>query len=382
MHGTQSGIHTGQATVASDGRTVSFQMASDFTPNELVTVSLAPTVPAASGGPIPAYQYQFVISGNLPDQVVGAVVVAPPSKPFVPDAPPPVARDQNAAAIGVAGIMPNGVSVPSDFPWVNITVNTNPCANPIFINNRDGGGDPFNVIFDNSGNPIWYSRYPDERHDMKIQHNGILTMLARDGPGNHYNGFNTNYQQITSYWSDNGYAVDEHELQVLADGTYLLIGLDTQTVDMSRYVVGGNPAAAVTEQVLQEFTAAGELIFQWRSWDHFDVRDESEFMDITSSSFDFAHLNAIEVDTDGHILISNRNLSEITKISRDTGDIIWRLGGAHNQFTFVNDPLNGPCNQHAIRMVTTNDYTMFDNGNLHRPRDVSGPRIPGRIPPT
>ena len=78
-------------------------------------------------------------------------------------------------------------------------------------------------------------------------------------------------------------------------------------------------------------------------------------------------MNAIDVDTDGHILLSSRNTSEITKINRDTGEIIWRLGGAHNQFTFVNDPLNGPRNQHAVRMVTTNRYTMFDNGNLHSP---------------
>ena len=262
--GAQSGVHAGTTTITQDGRTVIFRMATGFTANELVTVSLTPGVPASAGGPISPYQYQFVISAHLPDQTVGAVVVAPPLQPFLPDAPPPLANVANAAAIGVAGIMPNGVSVPSDFPWISITVNTNPCANPIFIDNRGGGGDPFNVIFDNSGNPIWYSKYPDERRDMKVQHNGVMTMLARDGPGNHYNGFNTNYQQIASYWAANGYSVDEHELQVLPDGTYLVVVLTTQTVDMSRYVVGGNPAASVTEDILQEFTPAGELIFQWR----------------------------------------------------------------------------------------------------------------------
>ena len=364
--GAQSGVHSGTTTITHDGRTVSFRMATGFTANELVTVSLTPGVPASTGGPISPYQYQFVISGHLPDQTVGAVAVAAPLQPFMPDAPPLLANVANAAAIGVAGIMPNGVSVPSDFPWISITVNTNPCANPIFIDNRGGGGDPFNVIFDNSGNPIWYSKYPDERRDMKVQHNGVMTMLARDGPGYHYNGFNTNYQQIVSYWAANGYSVDEHELQGRG-WTYLVVVLTTQTVDMSRYVVGGNPAASVTEDILQEFTSAGELIFQWRAWHHFDVRDELEFIDISSSGFDFAHMNAIDIDTDGHILISDRNLSEITKINRDTGEIIWRLGGVHNQFTFVNDPLSGPRNQHTVRMVTTNDYTMFDNGNLHNP---------------
>jgi hypothetical protein len=78
-------------------------------------------------------------------------------------------------------------------------------------------------------------------------------------------------------------------------------------------------------------------------------------------------MNAIDTDTDGHILVSGRSTSEITKINRDTGAFIWRLGGNQNQFTFLNDPLSGPRNQHAIRSVGTNHYTLFDNGDQHNP---------------
>jgi hypothetical protein len=366
--GVQSGVHPGQTHTAGDGRTVIFTMNTGFTANELVTVSLTPGVPPVGGGPIAPYQYQFVISTHLPGAATAPITISVPTPGASPtDQPPPTPSYAPAAAVGVAGIMPNGVSVPSDFPWISITTSNSPDPDPIFIDNRGGGGNPWNVIFDNSGSPIWYSRYPDERRDMKVQHNGMMTMLARDQGGNHYNVFNTNYQQIAQCWGVNGYGVDEHELQMLADGTYLLVALASQTVDMSRYVVGGNTAASVTEQVIQEFTAAGELIFQWRAWDHFDVQDQAAFINILGSSFDFTHMNAIDIDTDGHILLSSRNTSEVTKINRDTGEIIWRLGGVHNQFNFVNDPLNGPRNQHAIRMVTTNDYTMFDNGNLHSP---------------
>ncbi len=364
--GAQSGAHAGQTKVASDGRTVIFTMTTDFIPDEMVTVSLAPGVSPSSGGPISPYQYQFVISGHLPASSQAPMAATTPgNQVFQLDSPPPRPLSLIAKK-GVAGIMPNGVSVPSDFPWINITVNSNPAPDPIFIDNRGGGGKPYNVIFDNNGSPIWYLRMPDERRDMKVQHNGVLTMLARDG-GNHYNGLDTHYRLITNYWAVNGYGVDEHELQVLGDGKYLLFGLRTETVDMSRYVVGGNTAASVTEQVIQEFTPAGELIFQWRAWDHLDVRDQQQFINILGSSFDFPHMNAIDIDTDGHILLSSRNTSEVTKINRDTGEIIWRLGGAHNQFTYVNDPLNGTRNQHAVRMVGTNHYTMFDNGNLHSP---------------
>jgi hypothetical protein len=365
--GKLSGPHAGLTKIAGDGRTVIFQMSSDFTPNEMVTVSLAPGVPAAAGGPIPPYQYQFVVSGHLPGTSPSTVTVSVPPEDWTKPPPSSKGKDPGISMMGLATTMPNGVSVPSDFPFINVTTRNNPDPDPIFIDNRGGGGRPYNVIFDNNGSPLWYMRMPDERRDMKVQHNGVMTMLARDGAGNHFNGFNNHYQLITNYWAANGYSVDEHELQVLADGTYFLVSLRTETVDMSRYVTGGNTAASVTEQVLQQFTPAGELIFQWRAWEHLDVRAQQQFINIQGSGFDFPHMNAIDVDTDGNILLSARNTSEVTKINRDNGDIIWRLGGVHNQFTFVNDPLSGPRNQHAIRMVTTNRYTLFDNGNLHSP---------------
>ncbi len=260
----------------------------------------------------------------------------------------------------------NGVSVPSDFPFIAITTNVNPDPEYIFIDNRGGNGHPYNVIFDNSGAPIWYSRYPDERRDMKVQRNGMLTMLARDG-GNHFNGLNTNYQQVKVYSATNGYGVDEHELQVLQDGTYFMVALRSENIDMSRYITGGNPAASVTEQIVQEFTANGDLILQWRAWDNVDIHSQQGFIDIRGSGFDFPHMNAIDVDTDGNILLSSRSTSELTKINRNTGETIWRMGGAQSQITFINDPLNGPRNQHAIRSVGTNRYTLFDNGDLHSP---------------
>ena len=274
--------------------------------------------------------------------------------------------NQPRLAAALSPTFPNGVSVPGDFPRIKITMNNQPDPSPIFLDNRGGGGHPYNVIFDNSGSPIWYARMPDERRDMKVQKNGVLTMLARDN-ANHFNGFDTNYHLIKTYWADNGYGVDEHELQVLPDGHYFLIGLRGETVDMTRFIPNGNPSAGVTEQIIQEFTANDELIFQWRSWDHFDVRDQAQFIDITGGGFDFPHINAMDVDTDGNILISSRSLSEVTKIDRNTGQFIWRLGGNKNQMTFVNDPLQGPRNQHAIRSIGTNRYTLFDNGDLHNP---------------
>ncbi len=78
-------------------------------------------------------------------------------------------------------------------------------------------------------------------------------------------------------------------------------------------------------------------------------------------------MNAIDFDDDGQILLSSRLLSEVTKIDKNTGEIIWRLGGNHSDYTFVNDELNGFRNQHAISSLGNRHYLLFDNGDLHNP---------------
>jgi hypothetical protein len=390
--GTSSGSHSGHTRIAKDGRTVIFTVSSYFADNELVTVSLNPRIAPMTNGTIIPYQYRFAVTGPIAG---GSAVTAGGENPpnatsdqtfdglaatqwldlMVPNGSANFSRSpilNEAGDVGTSsvtpgqpGIMANGVSVPSDFPHITITVNTNPDPGYIFIDNRGGAGKPYNVIFDNTGSPVWYQRMPDERRDMKVQPNGLLTMLARTG-GYRFVGLNTNYVEVASYWATNGHSTDEHELVVQPDSGYLLIGLRNNTVDMSKYVVGGNPAATVGETVIQEFTAAGELIFQWRAWDHYDIGD-LRLDSPTASSMRFPHMNSLEIDTDGHILVSCRHLSEVTKINRNTGEIIWHLGGAHSDFTFVNDSLNGFENHHSIRVTGTNRYVLFDNGDLHNP---------------
>jgi hypothetical protein len=373
--GAASGAHPGQTKVASDDRTVIFEVSSGFSSDELVTVTLTPAVDPCAPGAVEPYQYQFMVSGPMPS--AGASLQVPVSVSAAPDSEggvPPIqdvallAEDEvSAAALDGPMIMPNGVSVPSNFPLISITINDNPDSGYIFLDNRTSGSNSYNVIFDNAGSPIWYLQTDDERRDMKVQHNGVLTMLARIG-GNRFVGLDTHYSEIASYRAVNGYSTDEHELQVLEDGRYLLIGLRNEYVDMTLYLPGANTNASVGQTIIQEFTPEGDLIFQWRAWDNFDVRDV-HLDNPYGSSFRFPHMNAIDIDEDGHILLSSRHISEITKINRDTGEIIWRLSGIskNNYFAYVNDPLYGPRNQHAIRCTGNGRYLLFDNGDLHSP---------------
>ena len=236
----------------------------------------------------------------------------------------------------------------------------------ILNNWRDEG--PYNIIFDDRGYPVWYMRtaYGDRRRDFTVQKNGVITMLCRVGPY-HFLGYDENFNEVAQYAAVDGYGTDEHELQVLADGSYYLIGIRYSTVDMSQYVSGGQKTAQVGESIIQGFSPDHKKIFQWSPWDHFRIQDV-QLEDLKGGSIRFPHMNAIDFDPDGQLLLSSRHLNEITKINKSTGEIIWRLGGAHNQFKFVNDPLNGFTSQHDIRAFGNNHYTLLTTATcINRP---------------
>jgi outer membrane protein assembly factor BamB len=73
------------------------------------------------------------------------------------------------------------------------------------------------------------------------------------------------------------------------------------------------------------------------------------------------HGNALDVDADGNLLVSFRNLNEITKINATTGRVIWRLGGRRNQFAFLDTPTPAFSQQHSVRADGAGSLLLLDN---------------------
>ncbi len=366
VSGASTGPRSGVTHVASDGRTVIFEMGAGFSANELVTVTLNPLPPPGAGASVQPYQYQFMTTAPMPGFLPLSVAPAKPSAPTpgAPEKARPLVRKSAIAKTNSGkrvALISNGVSVPSDFPQVVITANTNPSPGYLFLENALDGVPAYTMMLDNNGFPVWYRR--GRMFDFKVQKDGTMSWGTYDSSGSLiFTVTDQNFNYLKTCVATNGYLTDAHELKVLADGTYFLIGDQYSTVDLSQIVEGGSTAASVMESVVQGFTAAGELIFQWRPWDNYDIRDLP-----AGYNSDFPHMNAIDIDEDGNIVVSARHLSEVTKINRDSGEIIWRLGGAHSGFDLGNDPLNGTSFQHSISALGSSHYMVFDNGNYHVP---------------
>jgi hypothetical protein len=266
-------------------------------------------------------------------------------------------------------VLLNGISVPSDYPFVEITVNDNPDNGYIFLNTSWSSKPNYNMILDNSGAPVWYHRTQDRdeiRQDLKVQPDGRITqMIDRGNSDRLFIAMDSTYAVVDTFQAPSGYRTNEHDLKLLPNGHYLILAEKDTLIDMSQIVPGGKTGATVENYYLVEMDEKDHPVLIWNSLDYFDIQD-AVHEDLTQKSIDYVHMNSVDVDHDGHYVISSRNLSEITKINRNTGDIIWRLGGENDDFTWVNDEHGISC-QHDLCVLPNGHYTVFDNGNYHDP---------------
>ena len=355
--GSASGAHEGDVTLTTDGRTLLFRPRTAFAWGERVTVELPPSLVQGGGILAGRTSFSFSIAATPPPGLARSLLEESPelAAPWSPTRRP----------LPWTSGAPGADTLPAGFPPITPTVYSTPSPGRIFLTTLDwGGGLPqLLLILDDSGRPVFCRETPGPCVDFKVQPDGRLTYFDWFA-GKHY-AMDATYAVVDSFTCGNGYTTDNHELRLLPDGHALLLSYDPQVVDMSQVVEGGNPAAVVIGLVIQEIDGEKNVVFQWRSWDHFQITD-AWHEDLTAEEIDCVHGNAIELDRDGNLMISSRHLEEITKISRETGEILWRWGGKNNQFTFLGDTL-GFSYQHAIRRIANGHVTLFDNGNHHVP---------------
>jgi len=352
--GAESGVHAGRAQVVADGRALVFRPERAFRAGERVDVSLSSGLLAGDGVAGEPFAYSFVVAAT-------SIASSPATRvaSWVGEA----GLRQSLAAR--PGAEPSSTdSVPPDFPAISSNVYSTPTPGLLFLSNVSFGPPTTNylMILDDSGTPIFSRRMNGPCFDFKRQPNGLMTYY--DVSGGHFYAMDASFAIVDSFSCDNGYT-DLHELHLLPNGNTLIMSYDPETVDMSQVVPGGNPAATVTGLIIQELDGQKNKIFEWRSWDHFQITDATH-EDLTASAIDYVHGNSLELDGDGNLLVSCRHMDEVTKINLQTGAVMWRWGGKNNQFTFLDDTLEFS-HQHAVRRLANGHITLWDNGNYHAP---------------
>ncbi len=264
--------------------------------------------------------------------------------------------------------------LPEEFPEIEFLVNEAGTAEGyLFIAPFEKWGTwdnfpPYMIIMDDRGTPVFYeSTNGVPVYDFKLQPNGMITFYGSDR-GTHFHIMDSLFRDVSHIYGD-GSGSDFHELVLLENGNYLMIAWDDRLVDMDTVVPGGHKGVTVRGNKIQELTVNNELVREYNTWDYYEITDAYEvFISFTDPSWiDFVHLNAIELDSDTTMLLCPRNLNEITRVHRGTGEVIWRLGGKNNMFTFINDDIRFSM-PHDIRKLPNGNIQLFDNGVEHSPQ--------------
>ena len=145
-----------------------------------------------------------------------------------------------------------------------------------------------------------------------------------------------------------------HDGRRLRSGNVILICAKPLPDEIAGRVQGGRPGSEydggkMDAPYLIEMTTAGEIVWEWRSWDHLDPEKDG----ITAVQDDrdvWTVANAVYELPDGNIMVSFRAISTVVMINRQTGEIYWRLGAP---------PLSG---QHAPNILANGHLLLFDNG--------------------
>jgi hypothetical protein len=226
------------------------------------------------------------------------------------------------------------------------------------------GYTPTQTIFDQKGELVYYKKFPGGTGDFKLHWNKLMS-YSRNSK---FYLMDSTFSVVDSIAPKNGLIYDGHDLQILPNGNFVILGMENITMDLSAYnyfgpnhTLSGSSTATVKCGVIQEQDPNKNVVFEWHCKDHYNFSDVDPQWLLSPSNVDWTHLNAVEYDTDGNYMISVRHFNEITKIKRSDSSILWRLGGNANQFTFSNDAQMF-IGQHDIRRIANGNITLNDNG--------------------
>ena len=343
--GSRSGRHSGRLRAYSSATGASFIPSKPFRPNEHVTVHAR----WKNGSRTITIATHFKVARPLP--------VSLAEFPTTPGTPAEVQSFQSAPQLHP--------------PTVSVTQAAGPASAPgyIFATPFLGPGQYGPMIFDSSGNLVWFDPLPssEDAADLRTQvfqeKNALTwwqghTLALGYGLGEDVIA-DANYKTLAVVRAGNGLQADEHELQLTPQGSAWILAYSPVQANLSS---AGGPARGIAiEGVIQEIDIhTGLVMWEWHSLAHVGVAQSySKPSTLASTPFDYFHINSLDIDPQGNILISARNTWTLYDISGRTGNVTWRLGGKAS--TFKLSPGTPFAYQHDATWLPGGNIGLFDD---------------------
>jgi hypothetical protein len=225
-------------------------------------------------------------------------------------------------------------------------------------------------IVDSQGRPVWFDPIPlgEQATDFRVQRylgRPVLTWWQGTNPVVRGVGVgvdeiaDSSYHLLATVHAGNGLDADQHDFVLTPRSTALITIYHAVPYDLSS--VGGPVNGKVFDGIVQEVdVATGRVLFEWHSLDHVPLSDSyAPLPSSPSIPWDYFHINSVTLDGGDHLLISARHTWTIYDVDRQTGDIVWRLGGKESDFAL------GPgvrfAWQHDAEPAGPDTLRIFDN---------------------
>jgi Arylsulfotransferase (ASST) len=355
VSGSRSGAHTGRLVAYSQGDGASFLPSRPFGEGELVTVHAQ----LREGGATIPFAWSFTVAVR---DVPGASSNAVGTGPTESAAPPPPPKEFQSFH-SRPELRPPDVTVSS-------TADT--ATGDLFLAPYSGVGQYGPMILDEHGGLIYFKALSPagaRAADFRVQQyegRPVLTWwqdpLIADGSGTAGDVIaNSAYQTIDVVRAGNGYQPDLHEFQITPQGTALITVYDA--IDCNLSSVGGPADGAVADTLFQEIDLkTGLVMYEWHSLDHVPLSASYSSAAPTSRAepFDYFHINSVDVEQDGDLLVDSRNTWAAYDVDPSSGQVRWELGGRHSSFKMGAG--TDTAWQHDAVQQPDGAITFFDNG--------------------
>jgi hypothetical protein len=167
------------------------------------------------------------------------------------------------------------------------------------------------------------------------------------------------YEEITRVRAGDGLRGDLHDMEITPRDTALITIYARVKADLSG--IGSFADGEAWDSIIQEVDVdSGDVVWEWHSLDHVDLAESYAGVPQTHRfPYDYFHINSIEEEPGGDLLVSARNTWAIYKLDKKSGDVVWRLGGRRSDFALGKGVRFAW--QHDARRQPDGTLTLFDN---------------------
>ncbi|MBI3014598.1 MAG: aryl-sulfate sulfotransferase, partial [Candidatus Tectomicrobia bacterium] len=166
-----------------------------------------------------------------------------------------------------------------------------------------------------------------------------------------------------------------HDFHPMPNGNYIYVAWDKVPKDLQNKVRGGYKGSehhsdgSMFADKLVEVNPRGEVVWEWRAIDHFDVN--VDIIGPVHPREEWSHFNNVDVMENGNILTDGRHLDSMMIIDKKTGNIIWRWGsvayldeGGTIEFCRGINTMGGQhdCNEIPTGYPGAGNIICYDNG--------------------